>query len=152
MERLPHALLSLLVLGCSTDTFSTIDGGDDGSSDAPPGIIACKALQACLAGTQVCCLRTDQPDDECIPRPSKDTAYCPDAQGYVVACDEDTDCPRVGDVCCGTVQQSAFSSLCTPKSLCAGGNRFILCDPSGKPCPDGGTCTQSGIKLYYGCQ
>lgn len=151
MPRVTHVFAFLTLAACSTDTFA---GGDAGV-DAGSALIACKgAPRACFASNEACCLLTGLPNDQCIARPSTAITDCPNAQGNVLMCDDESDCPS-GSVCCATPQAIAFSSACVPQSACATGGRFLLCDRSAVSplCPAGLTCQKiSTVSSYNACQ
>lgn len=151
MRRALYSIAFLALAACSTDTFA----GGDAAVDAGSGVIACKgAPRACFAGTEACCLLTGLSNDQCITRPAAPIADCPDAQGYVVQCDDEDDCPS-GSVCCATPQTIAFSSACVAPASCATGGRFVLCDRfAAQPkCPTGTTCQKiTTVSSYSSCQ
>ncbi len=147
--------LTFLLTACNTDNFAANDAGDSGPADVVTGTIECKGTaRACFVGQESCCLRTDQANDECIKQPPPGTIDCPDAQGYVLACDDETDCPK-GTVCCATGQGTAMSSSCVPLNGCVGPNRGALCAPDASPsqCPPTKACLPlPAFPRYAACQ
>jgi hypothetical protein len=122
------------------------DASDASTVDALAPGIRCDNLQCNT--TQTCCILDSA---ECNAR-----VYGCASGVLAIRCDEPSDCPGLGQVCCGTYLGSGRfgGSACTAPSNCTPPDQYFLCDPSrASDCPAGKKCRQlQGAYGLFGCR
>lgn len=94
---------------------------------------------ACADALPVCCERVSGPSQSSC---SDSVAGCDTAIGtvYTWSCDDQSDCPAPGDVCCIT-DSALRSSTCTPSTMCAfSASSRPACSSSDQRCPGTMVC------------
>jgi hypothetical protein len=118
------------------------DPGRDCDAVSDPDAIAC-AGAPCDRASEICCLGTDDGQDECL---ASDSGDC--AMGWALRCDEAADCGGA-DVCCvllgagpGNPGSASCDATCGPSGI-------QLCQTDDE-CENGGPCatrTCSGVEV-----
>jgi hypothetical protein len=128
------------------------DAGDDARVATTTGILCALDAAPCQAGTQECCMGSDNALS-CASTALSDP--CPG--GTDIRCDDPSDCPN--GVCCITLDTGKDLLGAQCETACPTG-QTELCSPSSATCPNGQRCQAIAVQpdppihdpWFYSCQ